>query len=62
MAAGTPQGSIWVVAETNADGSLAKGSAELATLARSLAEAAGVSAAGLVVAADPAAPARELAA
>ena len=58
MAAGT----IWVVAETNADGTLAKSSAEVATLARTLADAAGGSAAGLVVAADPKAAADELAA
>ena len=54
-------GSIWVIAETNADGSLAKSSSEIATLARSLAEAAGGEAAGIVVAADPAAAAKELA-
>ena len=56
-------GSIWVVAETNADGSLAKTSTELATLARSLADAAGTgaSATGVVVAGDPAAAAQELA-
>ena len=57
MAAGT----IWVVAETNADGSLAKSSSEVATLARTLAEAAGGSAAGIVVAAEPKAAAEELA-
>jgi electron transfer flavoprotein alpha subunit len=57
MAAGT----IWVVAETNADGTLAKSSSEVATLARSLADAAGGSAAGIVVAADPKAAAEELA-
>ncbi len=54
-------GTIWVVAETNADGSLAKISTEIATLARSLAEAAGSSAAGIVVAPDPGAAAQELA-
>jgi len=53
-------GVIWVVAETNADGSLAKSSREVATLARTLAEAAGGSAAGIVVAADPKAAAQEL--
>ena len=53
-------GAIWVVAETNADGSLAKSSTEVATLARTLAEAAGGSAAGIVVAADPKAAAQEL--
>jgi len=58
MAAGT----IWVVAETNADGSLAKSSSEVATLARTLADAAGGSAAGIVVAAEPKAAAEELAA
>ena len=52
---------IWVVAETNADGSLAKSSAELATLARTLAGAGGGVAAGLVVAGDPVAAAGELA-
>ena len=54
-------GSIWVIAETNADGSLAKISTEVATLARTLAEAAGSQAAGIVVAADPKAAADELA-
>ena len=54
-------GAIWVVAEVGADGSLAKSSTEVATLARTLAEAAGASAAGIVVAADPAAAAKELA-
>ena len=53
-------GAIWVVAETNADGSLAKSSTEVATLARTLAEAAGGSAAGIIVAADPKAAAQEL--
>jgi hypothetical protein len=52
---------IWIVAETNADGSLAKSSTEVATLARTLAEAAGTTAAGIVVAADPSAAAKELA-
>ncbi|HET9852200.1 MAG TPA: electron transfer flavoprotein subunit alpha/FixB family protein [Candidatus Limnocylindrales bacterium] len=54
-------GTIWVVAETNADGSLAKSSTEVATLARSLADAAGGQAAGIVVASDPSAAAEELA-
>jgi electron transfer flavoprotein alpha subunit len=54
-------GSIWVVAETNADGSLAKSSTEVATLARTLAGAAGGDSAGIVVAADPKAAADELA-
>jgi electron transfer flavoprotein alpha subunit len=55
-------GAVWVVAETNADGSLAKSSSEVATLARSLADEAGTTAAGIVVAAEPAAAAKELAA
>ena len=54
-------GTIWVVAETNADGSLAKSSTEVATLARTLADAAKGDAAGIVVAADPKAAADELA-
>jgi len=54
-------GAIWVIAETNADGSLAKSSTEVATLARTLAAAAGGSAAGIVVAKDPKAAADELA-
>jgi len=57
MAAGT----IWVVAETNADGTLAKSSTEVATLARTLANAAGGEAAGIVVARNPKAAAEELA-
>jgi len=52
---------FWVVAETNADGSLARSAAELATLARTLAEAAKAETAGVVVAADPTAAADELA-
>jgi electron transfer flavoprotein alpha subunit len=52
---------VWVVAEVNADGSLAKTSAELATLARTLADAGGGPAAGIVVAADPGPAAAELA-
>ena len=54
-------GAIWVVAETNADGSLARSSTEVATLARTLAEAAGTQAVGIIVAADPKAAAEELA-
>jgi electron transfer flavoprotein alpha subunit len=54
-------GTIWVIAELAADGSLAKSSSEVATLARTLAEAAGGEAAGIVVAADPAGAAQELA-
>jgi electron transfer flavoprotein alpha subunit len=53
---------VWVIAEQNADGSLARISAEAATLARALAGAAGGTAAGIVVAADPAPAAAELAA
>ena len=52
---------VWVIAEIGADGSLAKSSTEVATLARTLADAAGSTAAGIVVAADPAAAAKELA-
>jgi electron transfer flavoprotein alpha subunit len=52
---------IWVVAETNPDGTLARSSAELATLAAALAGKAGAEAAGIVVAADPKAAAEELA-
>ena len=55
------KGAAWVVAETNADGSLAKISTEVATLARTLADSAGSTAAGIVVAADPKAAADELA-
>jgi electron transfer flavoprotein alpha subunit len=59
MAGGS--GAIWLVAETNTDGSLAKSSTEIATLARTLAVAAGSTAAGIVVAVDPSAAAKELA-
>jgi electron transfer flavoprotein alpha subunit len=59
--AGSKAGTMWVVAETNADGSLAKSSTEVATLARTLADSAGSTAAGIVVAADPKAAAKELA-
>jgi electron transfer flavoprotein alpha subunit len=59
--AGGGAGTIWVVAETNADGSLAKISTEVATLARTLAGATGGEPAGIVVAADPTAAAEELA-
>jgi electron transfer flavoprotein alpha subunit len=52
---------IWVLAEVGTDGALAKSSAEVATLARTLAEVAGGEAAGIVVAADPKAAAGELA-
>jgi len=54
---------FWVVAETNPDGTLARSSAELATLARTLADQAGkeIATDGIVVAADPKAAAAELA-
>jgi electron transfer flavoprotein alpha subunit len=52
---------IWVVGEVNADGSLANISTEVATLARGLAERSTAPLAGVVVAADPAAAATELA-
>jgi electron transfer flavoprotein alpha subunit len=52
---------LWVVGEVTADGSLARISTEVATLARTLGEAAGQEVAGIVVSADPAAAAAELA-
>jgi electron transfer flavoprotein alpha subunit len=52
---------LWVVGEVTADGTLARISTEVATLARTLAEAAGEDVAGVVVAADPTAAAAELA-
>ena len=58
--AGT-KGAIWVIAETNTDGTLAKSSAEVATLARTLGDAAKADAVGIVAAADPKAAAEELA-
>ena len=54
-------GEIWVHGEVTADGSLANISAEGATLARTLGEAAGSPVVGVVVAADPAVAAQELA-
>ncbi len=54
-------GGILVVAEVAADGTLARISTEVATLARSLATAAGHQVRGLVVAVEPARPAAELA-
>ena len=51
---------IWVVAETAADGSLARISTELATLARDLARQGGEEALGIVVAPDPGRAAEEL--
>ena len=52
---------LWVLGEVTADGTLARISTEVATLARTLAEAAGEDVAGVVVAADPTAAATELA-
>ena len=52
---------LWVVGEVTADGGLARISTEVATLARTLAKAAGLDVAGIVVAADPAAASKELA-
>ena len=54
-------GAIWVHGETTADGSLARISTEVATLARTLAEAGGREVVGIVVSSDPAAAAEELA-
>ena len=53
-------GAIWVHGETAADGSLANISTEVATLARSLADASGSDLVGVVVAPDPAAAAGDL--
>ena len=52
---------LWVVGEVNPDGSLARLSTEVATMARGLAEAAGTTATGVIVAPDPAAAAKDLA-
>jgi electron transfer flavoprotein alpha subunit len=52
---------LWVLGEVTADGTLARISTEVATFARTLAEAAGQEVAGIVVAADPTAAAAELA-
>jgi electron transfer flavoprotein alpha subunit len=54
-------GTLWVVAETGPDGGLARISAETATLARDLGAASGHEVTGIVVAADPARVADELA-
>ena len=54
--------SLWVIGEVGADGSLARISTEVATLVRGLGEASGEEVSGIVVAADPAAAAQELAA
>jgi electron transfer flavoprotein alpha subunit len=52
---------FWVVGETGPDGKLARISAEVATLARDLGEAAGADVVGVVVGGAPDGPARELA-
>jgi electron transfer flavoprotein alpha subunit len=54
-------GALWVVAEPGPDGGLARISAEAATLVRSLAASSGREIVGIVIAADPAAAAEELA-
>jgi electron transfer flavoprotein alpha subunit len=54
-------GALWVIAEPGPDGGLAHITAEAATLVRGLGEATGRDVVGIVVAADPAAPAAELA-
>jgi electron transfer flavoprotein alpha subunit len=54
-------GEIWVHGELAPDGSLANISTEVATLARTLADAAGTQAVGVVIGADPQAAATELA-
>jgi electron transfer flavoprotein alpha subunit len=55
------EGAIWVHGELTGDGALANISTEVATLARSLGEAAGRDVVGVVVAADPSRAAAELA-
>jgi electron transfer flavoprotein alpha subunit len=55
------EGAIWVHGELTGDGALANISTEVATLARSLGEAAGRDVVGVVVAADPSGAAAELA-
>ena len=52
---------LWVVGEVTADGSLARISTEVATLARALGESAGQAVTGVVVAADPGPAAADLA-
>jgi electron transfer flavoprotein alpha subunit len=52
---------LWVIGEVTADGALARISTEVATLVRELAKASSQDAAGIVVAAEPAAAAAELA-
>ena len=46
---------IWIIAETNPDGSLARSATEIGTLGRTLAEKASIAATGVVIAPDPAA-------
>jgi electron transfer flavoprotein alpha subunit len=53
-------GAIWVQGETTSDGGLAHISGEVATLARSLADASGAALVGVVIAADPSKAAGEL--
>jgi len=55
-------GELWVIGEPGTDGGLARLSAEVATLARGLAETNGRDVIGIVVAAEPGGPAKELAA
>jgi electron transfer flavoprotein alpha subunit len=55
-------GALWVVAEPGPEGGLAKISAEAATLARELGASSGRDVVGIVIAADPAPAAKELAA
>ena len=55
------QGALWVHGETTADGGLARISTEVATLARSLGEAAGRDVVGVVIGSDPSKAAEELA-
>jgi electron transfer flavoprotein alpha subunit len=54
-------GALWVVAEPGADGGIARVSAEAATLARDLGASTKRDVIGIVIAADPAAAAKELA-
>jgi electron transfer flavoprotein alpha subunit len=54
-------GALWVVAEPGADGGIARVSAEAATLARDLGASTGRDVIGIVIAADPAPAAAELA-
>jgi electron transfer flavoprotein alpha subunit len=54
-------GALWVVAEPGADGGIARVSAEAATLARELGASTGRDVVGIVIAADPAPAAAELA-